>query len=314
MMIQNIMSILIVREEIEDQPVVRVETGPLSLVLAPGLGGKVVSLYDRRNGREWLWRNPRMSLRPHAPGASYVLEADSGGWDECFPTVAPCTYPQPPWAGQPIADHGELWSQPAQLTIRPAGLTMEFHCIWQGHALPYRFERTLSLTYGTSRVHCAYAVTNLADAPLAFIWCAHPLIAIESGMRLLLPATARMQRWMAIPPELPGLSFDPLPGPEAAGALKLWSEPLEEGMVAVIARDGALRMRWDVTQLPQVAVWANLGGSAADGGPPYYNLGLEPCIGAQDSLEEAVTRYGCYAELAPGATRTWWLEVELEGS
>jgi hypothetical protein len=70
-------------------------------------------------------------------------------------------------------------------------------------------------------------------------------------------------------------------------------------------------MTWDVTLLPQLALWINLGYWAAVGGEPYYNLGLEPCIGAQDSLAEAVTRSQQYALLPAGATRSWWLEVEL---
>ena len=43
-------------------------------------------------------------LRLPRSGASYVETADSGGWDECFPTVGA----SPRAAAEP--DHGELWS------------------------------------------------------------------------------------------------------------------------------------------------------------------------------------------------------------
>ena len=46
-------------------------------------------------------------------------------------------------------------------------------------------------------------------------------------------------------------------------------------------------------------------------GTPYFNLGLEPCIGAQDSLAEAVTARNLFEILPPRGSRTWWLEVEL---
>ena len=49
----------------------------------------------------------------------------------------------------------------------------------------------------------------------------------------------------------------------------------------------------------------------ADGGTPYFNMGLEPCIGAQDSLSEAVSKYDLFAKLPPHGRRTWWLEIEL---
>lgn len=291
--------------------VVRAASGPIELTLIPALGGKISGLRDRRSGREWLWRHPRLPLAPAAPDASYTASADSGGWDECFPTVAPCPYPAAPWTGTPIQDHGELWSQPAALAVDGGGETLTLRCVWQGSALPYAFERALTMRAGSATIRLDYRARSLAGAPILFIWCAHPLLAIEPGMRMLLPQDARMRRWSAIPPELEDLALDPLPGPEVAHALKVWSRPLAEGWASVRARDGALHMRWDPNVLPQVAVWANLGAWAGDGGAPYYNLGLEPCIGAQDSLHEAVTQHGLYATIPPGGERAWWLEVEL---
>jgi hypothetical protein len=46
-------------------------------------------------------------------------------------------------------------------------------------------------------------------------------------------------------------------------------------------------------------------------GQPYYNLGLEPCIGAQDSLAEAITKHNLFATLSPQGARTWRLEIQL---
>jgi len=107
-----------------------------------------------------------------------------------------------------------------------------------------------------------------------------------------------------------GIDFSNLPAATARIALKLWSDPLDDGSAALRARDGELRMRWDVALLPQLGLWLNLGAWAGDGGAPYYNLGLEPCIGAQDSLAEAVKR-NLFATLRPHGTRAWWLELEL---
>jgi hypothetical protein len=83
------------------------------------------------------------------------------------------------------------------------------------------------------------------------------------------------------------------------------------GWATLHARDGEFRMKWDATFLPQIAAWMNFGAWAADGGSPYYNLGLEPCIGAQDSLADAVTQYRLFGTLPPHDSKTWWLEIEL---
>jgi len=86
---------------------------------------------------------------------------------------------------------------------------------------------------------------------------------------------------------------------------------MEAGWATLKARDGELRMKWDVSRLPQLAAWMNFGAWAADGGTPYYNLGLEPCIGAQDSLNDAVNRYQLFGALPPHDSKNWWLEIEL---
>jgi galactose mutarotase-like enzyme len=307
---------------------VEVNTGSIALTLIPELGGKISSLRDLRSGREWLWRHPRMAYQHVSHGSSYVATADTGGWDECFPTVAPCAYPTPPWAGAALQDHGELWSQPAEANIAESAGEITLHTRWHGVVLPYTFERTIRLAAGANQLRLDYSVTNDAAAPIQFIWSAHPLLAIEPGMRLLLPASARFNRWATYPPDLlaqdSGLAYPPaisagahsidltvLPDASAGVALKLWSDPLVEGRAALHARDGAIEMRWDVGQLPQVAFWMNLGAWAADGGAPYFNLGLEPCIGAQDSLAEAVGKHNLFETLPPHGSREWSLAVEL---
>jgi galactose mutarotase-like enzyme len=305
---------------------VRVHTGPLALSLLPELGGKISSLRDEGTGREWLWRHPRLAYQRVPHGSSYVALADTGGWDECFPSVTACEYPSAPWKGAAVQDHGELWSQTAALDIIEGVESVALRTRWRGVALPYSFTRTITLTANSARLHVDYSVENLAEAPLNFVWCIHPLLAIEPDMELHLPGGARFNVGGQFPPgtlsrdhdiaypfSAPGLSFPALPAPSTGAAIKLWSDPLpaDEGWAALRARDGELRMTWDTALLPQVAAWMNFGAWAGDGGAPYFNLGLEPCIGAQDSLAEAVTQRNLFAALPPRGSRAWWLEIEL---
>lgn len=305
---------------------VHINTGVVALTLIPALGGKVASLRDVRTGREWLWRHPRLAYKRVPYMSSYVALADTGGWDECFPSVAACDYPSVPWQGIAIQDHGELWSQTAELTIDAPAERVTLRTRWFGLALPYTFTRAITLTTDSARLHIDYAVENNAEAPLSFVWCIHPLLAIEPGMELHLPPAARFNvngtvppgllsqtRDVAYPFGLPGLELPVLPEVNAGRAIKIWSDPLGpgEGWAAVRAPNGELRMTWDVALLPQVAVWMNLGAWGADGGTPYYNLGLEPCLGAQDSLAEAVTERNLFATLPPYGSQSWWLEIEL---
>ncbi len=305
------------------------DTGRLTLTLIPALGGKIASLRDTRSGREWLWRHPRLPYQRWPHGSSY-MPADTGGWDECFPSVSACAYPTEPWEGAAIQDHGELWSQSADVQALERDNSVSLITRWRGVVLPYALTRTVTVTRGSAVVRVDYVVANPSAAPIDFIWCIHPLIAIEPGMRLETPPAARYHCNGTTPadalptqydvhfpltltrPDGAAIDLSTLPGPDAAVAVKLWSAPLHEGWARMHAPDGSLTMRWDPTTLPQLALWINLGAWAGDGGAPYYNLGLEPCIGAQDSLEDAVRVVRCYATLPPGGQRAWGLEIELE--
>ena len=305
---------------------IRVHTGVAELTLIPALGGKISSLRDTHTNREWLWRHPRYPYKRVPHGISYVAEADTGGWDECFPSVAACYYPSEPWQGSAIQDHGELWSQAADFEIHQQADKVTLFNRWQGIALPYTFARNITVIENSACLRIDYEAENRSDQPIHYVWCIHPLLAIQPGMELYLPASARFHVAGTIPSntltsmeilrypfESAGLKFPSLPEPSAARAIKIWSDPLSpgEGWATLHAHDGEFRMKWDAARLPQIAAWMNFGAWAADGGTPYYNLGLEPCIGAQDSLADAVTQYHLFGTLPPHDSNTWWLEIEL---
>jgi len=316
----------VARSTIEGFDSLSIQTGVMELSIIPELGGKVNSLRDTRTGREWLWRHPRFPYKQVPHGSSYTAASDTGGWDECFPSVAQCEYPSAPWRGAAIQDHGELWSHSAEFEMdEPAG-SIILRTRWQGIVLPYTFTRVIVLNENSSTARVDYEVVNNSDQPINYVWCIHPLLAIEPGMELLLPSSARFNVGGSIPQDLvpleeklqypfvaSGLNFPTLPETTAGRAIKIWSDPLPagEGWASLRAHDGELKMLWDVALLPQVAAWMNFGAWAADGGTPYYNLGLEPCIGAQDSLNEAVNQYNLFATIPPHGTKSWWLEIEL---
>jgi galactose mutarotase-like enzyme len=229
-----------------------------------------------------------------------------------------------------VPDHGDVWSQPWYTETMETDSELRIVGGCRTLTLPCTFSRTLTLGRD-ARVGLAYEVRNCGNAPVAFIWSAHPLFALAPGMRLEFPPQTRFNVYSAPPPtELPlqvnlhwpfavrrgvhPIALDPLPGADAGIAFKIWSEPLVAGWAVLHAPQGALCLHFDVAQIPQIAVWLNAGGWSGIGGEPYYNLALEPCIGAQDSLAEAVLKYRQYVLLSPGESRHWSLEVELQAS
>ena len=304
----------------------------LSFTIVPGLGGKLSSIRDPRSGREWLWTNPSLPYRQLPYGASYRELADTGGWDECFPTIAACSYPLSPWRGLELPDHGELWSQAWSLAIEgdPA-VSMTVRMTVHGTSLPYVFHRAITIFPHDATLRFAYRVISVADSDLAFIWSAHPSFAVEPGMRVLLPPDARMRVWTCEPPDFirgEGEHGWPVRGrnasneydlslvPEATAgiACKLWSMPLARGYAALQAHDGAFRFSFDPAAPAQIGLWINAGGWAGTSIAPSYNLALEPCRGAQDSLERAVTEFGLYDPLPARGERAWGFDAHLSVS
>ncbi len=306
----------------------------MSFTLVPDLGGKISSIFDRRTGHEWLWASTLLPYRRLPYGTSYVEMADTGGWDECFPTVAACAYPAEPWKGSPLPDHGELWSQawPVEVEELPGSSVTVHGEARGGGVLPYRWQRAVTLAADAPIVRINYRITSLADTPIAFIWSAHPLFVAEPGMSIRIPAGTRMHRWLSFPSDFVPVEEDgqgyewpvrgtsqgrtidlsAMPEPSARVAAKLWSEPLSVGDVALISPHGSFHFTFDPALVPQVGLWLNAAGWSGTGGEPYYNLALEPCIGAQDSLEEAVVQFEKYRVLPPRQVKEWWLEVRLE--
>ncbi len=300
-----------------------VTNGPLALTVVPELGGKIAVQEDRRRGVSWLWRNPYLPWRRPFPGASYVAAFDLGGWDECFPSVAPGVYPAAPWDGMPLPDHGELWSQPWAMEAQIEGERLLVRGRVEGHILPYRFERLLMMEADRPSVHLRYRVENRSEHTLYFLWAAHPLFPLEPGTRLLLPgpATGRVAAAVGFSPAAMAFEWPRLPaeggwvdlqGPDPAGgwAVKVFLQPAAAWARLVRPEGAWWEVRWQgpVTHL---GLWINAGGWSGAGTPPYRNLALEPGIGAPDDLTAAMQECGSFGVLPPLREAEWSLTVTV---
>ncbi len=274
--------------------------------VVPGFGGKIASLADARSGREWLWQNDRLPFREPVYDASYTQEFDSGGWDECFPAVARGFFPSGPWAGTAIPDHGELWGLPWEvLDATDARITLAA----SGVRFPLRFTRTITLT--DSGLQLDYRATNPTPFDFPFLWCAHPLLAIEPGMELLLPDGTELETYgrdLGKPWPWPR----ELPPPEARVAIKAFGRSPRPGWAAVRAGTSSLRFEWDPAMVTHLGIWLNAGGWAGvPGAPPYYNLGLEPGIGPGDDLNLAASILNEAGTIPARGHRDWILQLHL---
>jgi galactose mutarotase-like enzyme len=305
-------------------PAVALRNDEIEVVAVPAVGMKLTHL-RRLRGREWLWRNPELPLALPKPGTSFVDTADSGGWDECFPTVGVSPLPGAPPGAPPLPDPGELWSADwvSSLYEDVEGTTLSG--VARGVRLPYEFRRDVTLPRDGHAVRFRYHVRHVGADPFAWIWSAHPILNVQPGATLELPGVGQVTvdhvqgRDDLSPGDIvswPG-AIGGEPGkfvfPERGGwAVKLFGDQQGEPLVVTDPRQGErLEISAAPTEVPQVGVWLNLGGWAAPGRAPYYNLGLEPCIGGADRLVDSAERWHTAQTLEPGGERRWELRVRL---
>ena len=306
-------------------PAVALRSAELEVVAVPAIGMKLTNL-RRLNGREWLWRSDQIPLALPEPGTSYVEAADSGGWDECFPTVGACPVPGAAADTPPLPDHGELWSATWSSSVydHAEGTTLTGSA--PGSAFPYDFQREITLDPQDPVVRFRYRVFNRGDTPFPWIWSSHPLLNVQPGSELTLSGVTQVKLdavhgrddlsesdVVSWPGAIGGYS-DRFTFPETgAWAIKCFGDLTGESTLALTdPRKGErLEMIVRAAEVPQVGVWINCRGWAPRGRQPYYNLGLEPCIGAPDRLDVAVNNWKTAQVLEPGEERTWSVEVRL---
>jgi galactose mutarotase-like enzyme len=306
-------------------PAIALRTDELEVVAVPAAGMKLTNL-RRPRGREWLWRNDQIPLAQPRESTSFVETADSGGWDECFPTVGACPIPGAPAESPHLPDHGELWSATwtSSAYEHADGVTLAAAAI--GSLLPYEFHRELTLDPHEPVLRVRYRLRHTGDSPFPWIWCAHPLFNVQPGTTIELPSLRQVK--VDAVHGLTGLSpGDIVSWPEAFGgaagrftfpdrgtwAVKLFGDVGPSGrMVLTDPRHGErLEIVARSEEVSQVGMWINNRGWAPAGRQPYYNLGLEPAIGAPDRLDQAVRDWKTAETLVPGEDRGWGFDVRL---
>ena len=159
-------------------------------VVVPSLGGKISNL-RRRRGREWLWRDRTRELSDLPADGRFP---DTGGWDECFPTIAPCPMPGAAPGEPDLPDHGELWSLDWQhdLLETPAATVLASRV--EGKLLPYEFQRDIVMPHEGDAFRVEYRLIHRGEAaPFPFLWSAHPLFIAQPKTTVTMPTVTGLR-------------------------------------------------------------------------------------------------------------------------
>ena len=277
---------------IDGLPVVRLTNAALEAVIAPGVGGRIVSLRDRSGGHNLLWRNQKLRLERRPPGTAYDPNF-YGGIDELLPSDIPEIV-----AGRPYPDHGELWTLALDAHTEADTLVLRGRLPVCG----LRYERRLSLRGDAPLVDLDYRLTNDTPAPRPYLWKLHLPVPAAPGDTIFCPAATARVADPAWSRQADSALF-PWPGhlvlPEQDGTAEfLFLEGLRNGVIGWRNREQTreLACHFDPAVFPCCWLFATFG--QLDG---LYTAVLEPANLAALSVADAARRGACPI-LAPGET------------
>ena len=294
-------------------PALALSNDEVECIVVPSLGGKITNL-RRRRGREWLWRDPARDFTEIPSDGSFP---DTGGWDECFPTIAPCPMPGAAPGEPDLPDHGELWALPWTHDVleTPAATLLTSRA--EGHLLPYEFHRDLIVPTEGPAIRLEYRLVHRGLAPFPFLWAAHPVFSAPAGMTVTLPSVRQLRvDHSTARPDLVADAEVPWP---LEGQAHSWTVPAVGGWSAKLFGDigaSGMAVLTDPTRGEQLEIVVDPGvvpnfGLWIDATAPLARLGLEPCLGAPDRLDRAVGAWRSAPVLEPGTTRTWAVTLRI---
>lgn len=264
----------------------------LEVVVVPDLGAKVVSLKNLCTGREWMYHPDNgPSLFRNQPHDDFA-RSPVIGWDECLPTIAPCT-----WRGRALPDHGEVWNTAWRLD-EAAWKRGVIKTSVQLPISPFEFTRAIEIQDDT--LHVNYHLLNTSKESQEFLWAMHPLLALQTGDRLMLSPEIRQclgqHSW------LDSLDFDE----QAASCVKAFAGPLQQGQAEIFnpVSNDSLIFNWDVADCNTLGIWLSRGGWNG-----HHHVALEPTNGAPDSLAVAVGKCNNCGVLDAAGEKVWRIQI-----
>ena len=268
----------------------------LRVIILPGLGGKVASLYYKPKEFEAAAQTERRYPERYEAHTLFS-EGDSSGLDEAFPTIVASS---PEYGDRRFwyPDHGEIWKSAMEYRIDGSGLILT--C--QSARNPYRYKKELSLRQ--NELHYHVCIENNSDMDFPCLWAFHGLMRYEPDMRLIFQDTIRCFLNVSDSRELGSADnrfyiseegiwhcgqriydFTRVPPPEVVTELKYYaSDEVKRGACGYEYPAQGVRcmLNYDETKLPYLGFWVTAGAYRGD-----YNCAWEPSNSFYDGIGTA---------------------------
>lgn len=263
----------------------------------PEAGGKIISVYNKKLKKEFLWRNENLQLKIQQPGADY----DSnfyGGIDELIPNDIPEIVD-----GMNYPDHGELWTTSLNYEIKEDKISM-FGML---ELSQLTYQKKISLNNNAPVIHLEYTICNPSASERNFLWKLHAALKIEGGEQLITSAKKAKvvdpyySRFKNINefnwPVIEDTDASIVPGKNNSVDFFYLYNIAEAEMNFINAKTNDLfRYSYDKNVFPYQGYFASYGGFLN-----HYTAILEPATAMPISVNDAIRLQQC-TRLKPGET------------
>jgi hypothetical protein len=317
------MSAKIYLSQYKDQTSVTLENENIKVQFLPQFGGKMASLVCKKTGREFLAQADNEKYKGLAYDGDYVT-SECSGFDDMFPTIDRVYYPEYPWKGIEIPDHGEVCGLSWDYEILKDSLYMSVY----GVRLPYKLEKWITFE-SDNKLNIKYKASNPSNFDIDFIWAAHPMVNVEEGGEILLPFNedsyttcvfsmdqnfgkyGDSMRWPMI--ELmdgnkKNISKTTYKNREGNNYKIYFNNKTPEGWCAYKYKnsDTVLTLSFPKEQVPYLSIWVNEGSFHN-----FHNIAMEPCTGTYDRIDLA-KKHSQNSILRSKAEYSWFLNFHIE--
>jgi hypothetical protein len=243
-------------------------------------------------GKDMLTRVPGTFRPPEKFYGEYETRPVFG-YDDCFPTVDPCSYPENFFE---CRDHGELCWKKWQARFACDSLFCYTKCIRP----KVTFKRTLEFT--ANSISWQYEVVNLADRELPFLHVMHALMPLNEIAGISFPDFESLTDENSViisDIKKPGELTDFLLSLNAGSYRMILLKNVAGKTIDVVYRNGlALQIEFPMELFSTIGVWWNNSGYPDEEGLRRCECAIEPIPGTCSNLSESY-RAGTYLKTEP---------------
>ncbi len=277
-------------------------SGPWLIEFTPEDGARL----DRiaYNNYDLITTEPENFRKPNSNYGEYE-NRPVYGYDDCFPSVEPCQFPETGWK---IPDHGELcWLNWNYLID---GNRLEFNT--KSKALPVQFKR--EMIFSPAGITWNFEVINKGKKNIPFQHVMHPLMKLDEISSVHFPEFQTVYN-LTVNRNLELKSSekvqDFLLSQSKGSTNMLFLKKINDGKLSFTYKNGLLlKMLFPLKYFSSIGIWWNNSGYPDEEGIRRNECAFEPVPGLSSNLANEF-RLGNYLEVLPNAKFEWKIIWEL---